>query len=47
MNVGTARPSRRRMRWPYVLKMRTILTGTRCDRWYAIAIASAYRFASS
>ena len=47
MKVGTARPSSHRMRGPYVLKIRTMRTGTPKVRWNAIVIASAYRLASS
>ena len=47
MKFDTTRPSRGRMRGPYVLKMRTIRVSIPWYRWYAIVMASANRFASS
>ena len=41
MNVTDARPSFRRIRGPYVLKIRAMHVSTPCWVWYAIVSASA------
>jgi len=47
MRLGTTLPSLRRIRSPYVLKMRAMRVSTLWTRWYAMVIASANRLASS
>ncbi len=41
MKFTDARPSLRRMRGPYVLKMRAMHVSTPCCWWYVIVSASA------